>query len=650
MEKRGQVTVFIILGIVILALIGGVYAVRSGFLDVYLDSQRNRVLVPEEIVPVQQYLENCLEDNVVNGLNYLSSQGGYLELDTYRAVSGDTLTNTLQVYPGLRVAYWYYENLDGDGINQMPSESLMEKQLNTFVEIGFRDCIEGLDAFEGEGYSISVKDLIKPDIKIEKRFVDAVVRIPVEVKIKGVGSKINRHVVKYNTRFGDLYEKAKDLFEDDNENLWLENKTLSYIYTYTEDLPHYSTEFTCSPLIWEKSEIEDNYKKILELNVPYYVVAGSNVDSYYEDENSLNWNVNGFEDYEVYFEYDRNWPFEFDVRPNDGEVLVSKPFPGGIPLIGFCTNTYNFFYYVKHPVLITVSDGEEEFSFAQQIVIRKNKIREPVDLDEIDYIQYCDLRDADVSIEVNYDDYGLYKPLDNASLFYKCMNHYCYLGDTDSYGMYEGTAPSCYGGILEVRKEGYKKTEADFDTFGGVSEIFIPVGKYSSLDYRFMVYDLVGGSLVGPRELTASESVLFQIDEVGIDTLEGSFIGFYPDEETSFDISPGNYLVTAKLVNKGGAHIESKEISQCKCPGFTVFCLCGEETVTLDPIDIEEVVSGGATISWVVGNEISDKNKVVFYIINRGVPTTYDDLKETYDSESVSLGYESSLVPSLENE
>src|SRR3989344_4208851 len=127
MEKRGQATIFIIVGIVVLAVIGGLFAVRAGYFDVYLNSNRNKVTVSQEIVPVQQYLESCLDDNLILGLDYLSTQGGYLEI---------------------------------------------EEQLNRFVELGFKECLSDLSQFEEQGYSISYKDLIKSDIKIQNNYID----------------------------------------------------------------------------------------------------------------------------------------------------------------------------------------------------------------------------------------------------------------------------------------------------------------------------------------------------------------------------------------------------------------------------------------------------------------------------------------------
>lgn len=648
MKKRGQITVFIILGIVILAVIGGFLAFRSGFIDTYLSTSRDQVKVPSEIAPVQNYLEFCLEESVRKGINFLGLQGGYLELETYDKSSADQFTNVLEVAPGYKVAYWYYEDLNKNGKIQAPSLSLMEEQLNEFVKRDFNSCLNNLDEFKEQGFEIDIKNIINPEIIIEKEFIDAVIRVPVNIKKNSVSVKISRHVVMVDSSFGKLYDKAKNLFEDENEGFWLENKTVEYLYSYTNELPHYDVEFTCKSLLWKKSEIAENYGSILELNVPYYMVRGSKFGSYYYGEPSLTWNADGdYSDVSVYFEYDRDWPFELDIQGSQGDSVISQPFPGGLPVIGFCVNNYNFVYSIKHPILITVSEDDEEFSFATQVVIRNNEPRKEIDNSED--IQYCGIRDVNLLVDVYYaDESGTYDYLDEASVFYKCMNHVCYLGDTLD-GRYSGKAPVCMGGELEIIKEGYKVSNVNYDTLGGPGEISVYVEELISFDYEFKVYDLNSGSLSGPRSLTSKESVVFELRDLS-DNMN-AYIGFYPDEDEVLELGPGLYQVMAKLINTGPANIEPKEVTMCKCPEVPLAgCLCGEETVNLEALSIEDVVTGGVEASFNIERGDLSRDKIVFYIINGGLPSTYDDLMITYDSAQISLGHGNSLEPSFENE
>jgi hypothetical protein len=644
MEKRGQVTIFIVIGIVIVAVIGLFWAFRSGFIDVYLSSSRDRVNVPDEISPVQSYLEGCLEDYVREGIKYMGMQGGYLDLDVYNPSAADRFTNTLTVYPGYRVAYWYYEGIGQEDRSQVPSKSLMEEQLGEFLKIGFGLCLDGLEDFREEGFDIKVKDIIKPDVKIEDNFIDVVVRAPVEIEKNFVSVKIPRHVVKVESSFGRLYEKAKELFENENEGFWLENATMNYLALYKDELPSYDVEFTCRSLVWKKSEIAESYKKILELNVPFYMVRGSEFDNYYKGDPLLTWDVgHDFSDISVIFDYDERWPFELDIQGSFGDAVISQPLSSSIPVLGLCVNTYNFVYTIKHPILITLrnTESDEEFSFATQVVIRNNKPRRKVEIQE--GIDYCDIKDESVSVVVDtFDENGYSVPVEGVDLFYSCMNKRCYLGSTDEEGSFNGGIPVCLGGKLEAIKEGYRETEVSYDSFGGIGHASLYVEKLVPMNYRFMVYDLQGDSLIGPRELNENEEVVFEIRS--LDDNKYTRIGFYPDE-SNIELSAGRYKLVAKLINNGPAHIQEKEIERCKCPELPLAgCVCGTETINLEAFDIEDVVVGGAEVSFSV--ERNDLGReIVFYVINGGLPITYDDLMAVYDSAGISSGYEDNLKP-----
>ena len=72
MFKRGQVTIFVITGLVILLIIGMVYYIRyysvsgGGFLTSSLEAEN-----------VKDYVESCLEETTLKGLIYLGEHGGY---------------------------------------------------------------------------------------------------------------------------------------------------------------------------------------------------------------------------------------------------------------------------------------------------------------------------------------------------------------------------------------------------------------------------------------------------------------------------------------------------------------------------------------------------------------------------------------------
>ncbi len=75
-EKRGQITVFIILGIVVLISASFYFYFRT----VRTGEFGERTVAPEEIVPVVEYIETCLYDTGSVAVEFLGQQAGYIYL------------------------------------------------------------------------------------------------------------------------------------------------------------------------------------------------------------------------------------------------------------------------------------------------------------------------------------------------------------------------------------------------------------------------------------------------------------------------------------------------------------------------------------------------------------------------------------------
>jgi len=75
MEKRGQVTIFIIIGIILLIILALFLYFRGESLD--LEPQEK---IPSEFVPVRNLIEECMQVHAKEGIYLLGIQGGYTKL------------------------------------------------------------------------------------------------------------------------------------------------------------------------------------------------------------------------------------------------------------------------------------------------------------------------------------------------------------------------------------------------------------------------------------------------------------------------------------------------------------------------------------------------------------------------------------------
>ena len=77
MVKKGQVTVFIIVGILILAVLAAVLFFNKQSTTPSLPDNRNLPLV-SKVQSTQQFIDKCLQGSLEDALVFSSSQGGYV--------------------------------------------------------------------------------------------------------------------------------------------------------------------------------------------------------------------------------------------------------------------------------------------------------------------------------------------------------------------------------------------------------------------------------------------------------------------------------------------------------------------------------------------------------------------------------------------
>lgn len=88
MQKRGQITVFIIIGIIIIAVFGFVYWVGAEVTRIKLETQVNRIVdALLATTPLNYYVTLCVDEAAKNGLKLIGEHGGYISNDEMDSLS-----------------------------------------------------------------------------------------------------------------------------------------------------------------------------------------------------------------------------------------------------------------------------------------------------------------------------------------------------------------------------------------------------------------------------------------------------------------------------------------------------------------------------------------------------------------------------------
>lgn len=149
--KKGQITIFIILGIVLLLLVGiSIYV----FYRVSKERFEGAKLVSLEPATVTDYVSNCIQITARDGIYLLSSQGGYINPlgDPKYGDQGDyqRLHYALEEGP---IPYV----VDGKQTRLRQLEDMMQA-LSRYVAVELKNCLN-FSSFEDQGWTI-----LQPDI------------------------------------------------------------------------------------------------------------------------------------------------------------------------------------------------------------------------------------------------------------------------------------------------------------------------------------------------------------------------------------------------------------------------------------------------------------------------------------------------------
>jgi len=632
LNKRGQMTLFIIAGVVILFV-----AFFFGYLQ--NESLRQRVeselfgaaVVPEQAKGVVSYLDGCVERIAKDGLMILGSKGGYIKIPEQ---IGDNPKRVLEFDQNTKIPYWIY----GDQ-KQIPTVEEMEQQLDTYINSRLGEC----DLSE---FNIPKTSELKIISSINDKSVIFKLVSGLDVLIKDKTFDLSDYVfVEIKTEFKNMFDLGKSIVSEELKTSALEYNTINLISTYglgnKEEIPPISgMDFDCGQKIWIKPEVKRILREILTSNIIYLKVIGSgnyNVKSEFYD--SMTWNLeSGAENLNINFLYYPEWPLFLDVYPSDGAVIRGNRIVNAFPILFLCMNFYNFRYDMNYPVVVDITDEfGYRFRFPIEVVIKDNFGRKRVfDTEFLDEKQslFCDLdqrlsKDITViTVDKNNERLG------DVDVIYSCGGESCTIGKTDDTGELIAKFPLCYGGRLDLIKEDYlgvkQKLNVDENTQVSVGGV---LHKFENKKVGVSVFDIKENK---KREMRDDEKVILQFNRFNAeindyDHYTALVLNGTAKEEIK--LVPGLYHVEMSLLSSKEITIPSKTLN------LGPLGILGRKT--LPEIKFDTMVEGGAKFEWFIDD--MNFNEIELTVLSWGLPRSYDDLNNDYNVDELSLEHNTKL-------
>jgi hypothetical protein len=508
MSKRGQITVFIIIGIVVLFIFAGVLYLSKMVVEEEIVEEGEPVIgeVPSEFAAIKSFTENCLYSVGKKGLLVLGQQGGYIypELLGEFSVSKPTDSMGINLEPA-KIPYWHY-NVESNKENKISLASLqpelyyeddpefsIEAQLGRFVDVKLDDCLEDYAAFEEQGFEVE-KEEKKTEVTIGSDTVSFLLKMPLEARKGGAESEMELFYVKLPLDLKHYYEIAGIIAEAERNYSFLEQQALDLIQVFSavdvNKLPPTSAvTFELVPTVyWSALEVKEKISGMLISYIPMLRFLGSQNFLRYEypitelsglyqkNYDNMILPLIGGEDLEVNFDY-FGWPFYFDVN-SKGDTIGPQHTAVHYWMLHFGTQHYYTVYDLSYPVLVTLKDplafdGEGyTFVFALESNIRNNK---PVEDEDILPAPVAAFSESMVCDEDKFNT-GLLKtvvvdsftgePVELVQIGFSIPEQDdCLMGLTDFSGGLESRYPAVYGGVMNFIKTDYLTNFYPIDTY-----------------------------------------------------------------------------------------------------------------------------------------------------------------------------------------
>ena len=188
MGKRGQSTIFIIAGVVIV-----IVAVLVLFFT-REDVQVGRRITSTQVEPIREYIEGCVRDELEKDLKIRREFGG-------RDVPDFAARKLHRDYPD-------YNVLNAPS-NNLPSLLTIEREISVEIKSNLENVCT-LERFR-DNFNIEKKGDIDVKVSISDKIIEVDVKYPILVEKSDFRTELNNFNVVYEDKFGKIYGVVRDI-------------------------------------------------------------------------------------------------------------------------------------------------------------------------------------------------------------------------------------------------------------------------------------------------------------------------------------------------------------------------------------------------------------------------------------------------------
>jgi hypothetical protein len=504
--KKAQVTIFIIIGIVVLIGAGLIIVTRIASKEIIkTDIAPSISEVPVEFQPISDFVESCIEKTGKEAIKTLGLHGGYTDLDKYGIVanagkpteSRAFLFNPRDIQSG--IAYWQYFQSDNKcetdcfcgsekpSLYKKQGSPNIEKQIEQYINEKLKFCLDDFKTFEQQGFLIKAEKDIETTVTIRESNVLLHTRFKINAKKGNSEFETRDFITNLPVELEKIYNLASKIIQEQSNHSFMDQWTLEQISSAGLGLnqnrlpPIAASELDSgkSPVYWVKEKVKkDISKNMLSAYTPMITVLGADnfnedlINTFYERAILILGEEETYPNLDVEFNYLNWWPIYFDITGRGVSGQRIGPETASSSYFSFIgIKRYNFYYDLSYPVLIDIYDKEAfngeglHFYVGFESNIRNNR---PLNCSGPGVTNYatpsgslfCNINQGCANITIETVDAKTNQPLEDVIAYYSSGLETCDKGFTklkDNKAILKTTLPQCVGQgcSLNLVKEGY---------------------------------------------------------------------------------------------------------------------------------------------------------------------------------------------------
>ena len=233
--KKGQITIYIALALIVIALAATVFYMRSLGVEEELEAGVRRIVVAPEAEPMQDYITNCLAKVGTEGVQKLAEHGGYItvpgKLNRARPTEAEAVT--LSPDSDQAMPYWNFMSSKNDCTGtcsfsglappiKKPAKDSMEDQLDRYIRANLDSCLDGFKPFVADSYTVTPLGQLSVSSTISDTTVAVYATYPIRFERGGLSWQTNELFATIPAKLGLMHKLAEEITKAQRDNRFLE--------------------------------------------------------------------------------------------------------------------------------------------------------------------------------------------------------------------------------------------------------------------------------------------------------------------------------------------------------------------------------------------------------------------------------------------